>query len=67
MKHLCDDELERYYLGMLSESELEPLEIHLLTCSTCIDRMKEAERYVDAIRSAILRYGLDREVRSSIS
>jgi len=62
MKHLCDDELERYYLGILSESEVEPLEIHLLTCGTCIDRLIEAERYVDAMRSAIVSHGLDLEV-----
>src|ERR1051326_8068334 len=48
MEHIDDHDMERYYLGMLTdESELAGIEAHLLWCQSCQDRMKETERYVD--------------------
>jgi hypothetical protein len=48
-EHISDEDLERYYLGMVTEeSELALLEEHLLACSSC------AERFEDAIRAAII-------------
>jgi hypothetical protein len=37
--HISDYDLERYYLGMVTdEQELAALEEHLLWCSACVDR-----------------------------
>jgi hypothetical protein len=53
--HISDDDLERYYLGMIEdEAELAPLEEHLLGCSECVDRAEEAQDYVDAMRAAVI-------------
>jgi hypothetical protein len=44
-EHISDEDLERYYLGMVTdESELAPLEAHLLACSSCAERVEEAIR-----------------------
>jgi hypothetical protein len=44
-EHISDKDLERYYLGMVTdESELAPLEEHLLACSSCAERVEEAIR-----------------------
>ena len=60
--HLTDHDLERYYLGMVTEeSELATLEEHLLWCNECIDRCQSSERYVAAMRRAAL--GCDDQVR----
>jgi hypothetical protein len=54
-EHISDHDLERYYLGMLTEEEeLAPLEEHLLWCSSCLDRAEEAQDYVDAMRATLL-------------
>jgi hypothetical protein len=38
-QHISDEDLERYYLGMVKEeSELAPLEEHLLACPHCVAR-----------------------------
>jgi hypothetical protein len=56
MEHISDHDLERYYLGMVKdEKELEQLEEHLLACSECVVRARDAEDYVDALRVALLR------------
>jgi anti-sigma factor RsiW len=52
-EHISDHDLERYYLGMVSEEEeLAALEEHLLWCVRCVERAKEAQDYVDAMRVA---------------
>jgi hypothetical protein len=54
-QHICDEDLERYYLGMVKdEVELGPLEEHLLACSPCVKRAEDAQNYVDAMRAAII-------------
>jgi hypothetical protein len=60
MKHICDHDLERYHLGMVKdESELAPLEEHLLACPKCAERADESADYVDAIRAAIITGNFD--------
>lgn len=55
--HLSDHDLERYYLGMITEeAELALLEEHLLWCGSCQDRAEEIQGYVDAIRVALLKF-----------
>jgi hypothetical protein len=58
--HLSDHDLERYYLGMVTdEAELASLEEHLLACAECMERAEETEEYVDAIRRAMLDRPID--------
>ena len=59
-EHLSDDDLERYYLGMIkTESELTPFEEHLLACGFCAERAEEAQDRVDMIRTGIIAGGFD--------
>ena len=59
-QHLSDEDLQRYYLGMIeTESELAPFEEHLLACSPCAERADIAQNRVDAIRRAIIQTGYD--------
>lgn len=50
--HIPEDLLERYAMGMLSDSETGPLEEHLLVCHECQDRLRAVDEYVAAIRAA---------------
>jgi hypothetical protein len=51
--HLSQHDLERYHLGMVKdESELAPLEEHILSCYHCARRAEEIADYVDAMRAA---------------
>jgi AraC-like DNA-binding protein len=53
--HISDNDLERYYLGMVKgEEELAPLEEHIMACPFCAERAEAAQDYVDALRVAIL-------------
>lgn len=55
MAHISDHDLERYHLGMVSdESELAPLEEHLLACPACVERAEAIGAYVDALRAGII-------------
>jgi len=56
-EHIEDHDMERYYLGMVTEEEeLAPLEEHILGCSLCAERADETQDYVDAIRIALDAY-----------
>jgi hypothetical protein len=58
--HISDEDLERYYLGMvIEEAELAPLEEHLLVCSWCIQRAESAQDYVDSMRAAVVQGDFD--------
>ena len=49
-QHISDHDLERSYLGMVTdESELAPLEDHLLACPACAQRSEATEDYVDVL------------------
>jgi anti-sigma factor RsiW len=57
-EHISDHDLERYYLGMVTdEEELALLEEHLLWCSWCVERAEETQEYVDAMRVASIGKG----------
>jgi hypothetical protein len=52
--HISDEDLERYPLGMVKdETELAPLEEHLLVCAACIERADETRQYVGTMRKAL--------------
>jgi hypothetical protein len=60
VKHLSDDDLERYHLGNITDdAELDIIEEHLLLCSDCIEAPVEAVQYVDAMRGATIRGDFD--------
>ena len=52
VKRVTDESLERYAMQMLPESELGPLEEHLLTCPNCLDRLQSEIEFVTAMRDA---------------
>jgi hypothetical protein len=53
-EHFDDHDLERYYLGMVTEDgELSRLEEHILCCAWCTERAEHVQRYVDAIRAVM--------------
>lgn len=56
--HTTDHDLERYYLGMITdEGELAPVEEHLLWCAYCVDRAIEIQDYIDSVRIGALALG----------
>lgn len=58
--HIPDHDLERYHLGMVTdEAELAQIEEHLLACPQCVDRAKETDAYVDAVRAGIIKGNFD--------
>ena len=63
MEHFADHDLERYYLGMVPDDspEEQAIEEHLLWCQECIARAEEGDRYVDAIRAAVIVGNFDLE------
>jgi hypothetical protein len=59
-KHISDHDLERYYLGMVTDdNELAALEEHILACRLCAERADEAQDFVDAIRAAAILIDLE--------
>jgi hypothetical protein len=51
--HPSEDVFERYCLGTLPVAEVEALEEHTLVCGECQDRLRETERYVKTMQSAL--------------
>jgi hypothetical protein len=51
-EHVVEEDLERYSVGTLPETEAEILEEHLLICPICQDRLAEIDEYVRAMRAA---------------
>jgi hypothetical protein len=61
--HISEHDMERYYLGMIQDSEeLSMLETHLLWCQPCLDRIDAVERFVDSIRAGAIRGNFDLDV-----
>jgi len=60
MKHVDDLDLERLYLGMVTDpNELEAIDEHLLWCHRCLDRAEALQDYIDAMRAAMIRGNWD--------
>lgn len=51
-RHISEDALERYSLGILAEMEVPPLEEHLLICPSCQDRLAQMDSFVRATQRA---------------
>jgi hypothetical protein len=45
--HILEDALERYAMRTLADSEIEPLEEHLLMCAECRDRFVAVMRVAE--------------------
>jgi methionine-rich copper-binding protein CopC len=54
-KHVSEEDLERYSMNQLAEPELAEVEMHLLVCAECQDRVTESDRFVRAMRDAASR------------
>ena len=51
-KHVSEEDLERYSMNQLAEPELGEVEMHLLVCVECQDRVTESDRFVRSMRVA---------------
>jgi hypothetical protein len=52
LSHISEETMEQYCLGRLPESEIEPLEEHLLVCHPCQDLMTQTDEFLQALRAA---------------
>ena len=50
---ITEDDLERYALNRLPETDAAPLEEHLLVCEECRARLAEWGQYVGAMRATM--------------
>ncbi len=50
--HPSEEILERYALGRVGASDMEPIEEHLLVCPQCQERLSEADQYILAMQDA---------------
>ena len=68
MGHLCVDDLERHYLGMVRDkAELVIIEEHLLACPQCVELAEETAQDVDRIRQAIITGNFDLELDAKVT
>ena len=51
-RHICEEDLEEYALGMRSEEDCKSLEEHLLICPACQDLLAAADEYIRAAKAA---------------
>ena len=62
--HADEGQLEKYSLGALDETDLAPIEEHLLICETCRERLQEADVYTIAMRGAARSLWVEAEFRA---
>jgi hypothetical protein len=65
--HVPDDDLERYVMRTLPESDAERLEEHLLVCAECGDRLEAMDQFVTAMRAAAERIGQEKRLPGAMS
>jgi uncharacterized CHY-type Zn-finger protein len=51
-RHICEEVLEEYALGMQSEEDCKPLEEHLLICPACQDLLAATDEYMRVAKAA---------------
>jgi anti-sigma factor RsiW len=61
VRHVHEEDLERYAKGNLPEDAVAWIEEHLLICDPCRTRLSETDAYVAAMRKAAAH---DREARA---
>lgn len=52
-QHPSEDELERFLLHRMNETELEGMETHILACHNCVTRLEELELQITATKMAL--------------
>jgi len=52
-EHSDEDSLERYFIGSLDQQSAKQIEEHLLICHVCIEKARDIEHYVQAMRRAL--------------
>jgi hypothetical protein len=52
VSHVQDEALERYAMSTLPRRRTRPLEVHLLACSKCRNRLQAETDFVTAMRGA---------------
>lgn len=58
-EHISQDALERYAMETSPDSEIEPLEMHLLVCEACQDRLKHLDEFLAALCAAARKIARD--------
>ncbi len=56
--HITEDILEAYSLGQISETDVAPVEEHLLVCRECQDRLQATDLFVATLRHVLRDPGL---------
>jgi hypothetical protein len=51
-RHMDTEELEKYSLGDIAQTDVERIEEHLLICELCRRQLEETELYITAMRRA---------------
>lgn len=51
--HPDKDRLELYVLDRIGEGERIDIEIHMLTCNSCMDRVANLEDYTNTLKDAL--------------
>jgi hypothetical protein len=59
--HAPEETLEKFAMGKLSESEVAPLEEHLLVCHACQDRLEQMDNFVHTAKTATAKLELQHE------
>jgi hypothetical protein len=55
-KHASDDDLELYFLNLLSDPHLDRIEEHLLVCTQCIEAAERLSEDISVMRMVLRRY-----------
>ena len=58
-EHISQDALERYAMETSLDSEIEPVEMHLLVCEACQARLKHLDEFLAALRAAARKIAQD--------
>ena len=51
--HATDEIIEKFAMGKLPESEVAPLEEHMLVCHACQDRLEQMDSFLRATKAAV--------------
>jgi len=50
MRHMTEDALEQYVLRHLSETEVNEIEKHVVSCRWCQQQLASTKDFIDALR-----------------
>jgi hypothetical protein len=52
-EHPDENNLEKYLLGALGQTEADRIEEHLLVCHACVDKANELRDYIRSLRKTL--------------